>query len=396
MKHKSEKHILVAVSGNTPQIVTETLYALMIKNKPAAPISAVYIITTAKGAKIAWESLGGQDGAIARFCREYGIAPSSIAFTEDQIIRIRCTQQDSKREGKEEEEYLDDIRTTGDNSSLASQLLGLIRSLTSDPRTTLHCSMGGGRRTMSAYMMIAMTIYGREQDRLSHVLVPEEFESNRDFFFPPKKDEPLPVSKGGKLAIVHTRDAHIELADIPFARLRPLLGDQVEKVEHGWEELIRIAQQKINLDLSSKQPKKLAVRLRKREAAFGDHPIDLSGIRLALLVYFADTKLNHCVEKERSDCDGCTSCFQGVYKIDMDRFLGIYKQVFTQSPSQFETETTNLKRDGVPSDNFYTYRNTINKALADLSPALQIIREGKRGDARYGLALDKTLIEISD
>ena len=50
MNTKPRQHILVSVMGQTPQIVTETLYALMVKRTPPVPISAVYIVTTSKGA----------------------------------------------------------------------------------------------------------------------------------------------------------------------------------------------------------------------------------------------------------------------------------------------------------------------------------------------------------
>ena len=64
-----KRHILVAVTGNTPQIVTETLYVLAVAQRPPVPISAVYILTTARGAEIAWAKLGGEQGAIAALQR---------------------------------------------------------------------------------------------------------------------------------------------------------------------------------------------------------------------------------------------------------------------------------------------------------------------------------------
>jgi CRISPR-associated protein (TIGR02584 family) len=180
VKSEPLRHVLVAVSGNTPQTVTETLYALMVRERPAVPISAVYIVTTSKGAEIAWKSLGGQQGAICEFCREYAIDPRKVVFEERNIIVLRAAAGGSTKRGRkpadEPGDPLEDIRTSDHNRAMASQLLDFIRQLTDDPKTVLHCSMGGGRRTMSAFMLTAMTLYGREQDRLSHVLVPEEFE----------------------------------------------------------------------------------------------------------------------------------------------------------------------------------------------------------------------------
>jgi CRISPR-associated protein (TIGR02584 family) len=137
---------------------------------------------------------------------------------------------------------MEDIRTSADNEQMAAQLLGFVKGLTADPNVVLHCSLGGGRRTMTAYMMLALTMYGREEDRLTHVLVPEVFETNPDFFFPPAKPQVLPVRlEGNRLGTVNTRDAQVELAEIPFVRLRSALGGAVEKVERGFQELIAIA-----------------------------------------------------------------------------------------------------------------------------------------------------------
>ncbi|HMX29389.1 MAG TPA: CRISPR-associated ring nuclease Csm6, partial [Blastocatellia bacterium] len=160
----SKQHILVAVTGNTPQIVTETLYVMAIARKPPVPISAVYILTTAKGAEIAWSRLGGPDGAIAALQREYELG-WEIAFSREHILVFKRRNEDGT------ETPLEDIRSSADNETLASELLGFVKALNSDPNVVLHCSLGGGRRTMSAYMMLALMMYGREDDELTHVVI---------------------------------------------------------------------------------------------------------------------------------------------------------------------------------------------------------------------------------
>src|ERR1700742_1794246 len=84
----SQKHILVAVLGQTPQVITETIYALMIKNKPRVPLSEIYILTTSKGAETAERILCGEQGQINRLFNEYGINPQSIRFDKSHIITI--------------------------------------------------------------------------------------------------------------------------------------------------------------------------------------------------------------------------------------------------------------------------------------------------------------------
>ena len=66
-----------------------------------------------------------------------------------------------------------DIRSPEDNLSAADQVAKLIRELTNDPDRQLHVSLAGGRKTMSFYLGYALSIFGRDDDRLSHVLVDE-------------------------------------------------------------------------------------------------------------------------------------------------------------------------------------------------------------------------------
>lgn len=45
------RRILLAVTGLSPQIVTETVYALAIKQTPAFVPTEIHLITTGKGAE---------------------------------------------------------------------------------------------------------------------------------------------------------------------------------------------------------------------------------------------------------------------------------------------------------------------------------------------------------
>jgi CRISPR-associated protein (TIGR02584 family) len=48
----------------------------------------------------------------------------------------------------------------------------------------LHVSIAGGRKSMGFFAGYAFSLFGRTQDRLSHVLVNDPFESFPDFYFP--------------------------------------------------------------------------------------------------------------------------------------------------------------------------------------------------------------------
>ncbi len=377
-KAAAKQHILVAVTGNTPQIVTETLYVLAIKRQPPVPISAVYILTTAKGAEIAWNRLGGDAGAIADFQREYDIG-WKIEFSRKNLLVFKQRNADGT------ETPLEDIRSSADNETLASELLGFIKELTADPNVVLHCSLGGGRRTMSAYMMLALMMYGREDDELTHVVINEEFETNPDFFFPPKESKPMAIRVGysNKLSIINTSEAKLEVAQIPFVRLRNSLGDDVVKVENGLQQLITIAQQK----LDRTTPNRLVIEMATGQARFGSKPIALRGVKLALLTYYADNKINFCVERDRPVCGECQACFDNPAS-DEPRFLEFYRQFYGGSTEQLE-EAGEGRLD---ADILMSYHSKINKTLQPLS--IKIDSRRQWGGTKYGISLDKNLIEI--
>ena len=56
-----------------------------------------------------------------------------------------------------------------------------VRQITADPAASLHVSIAGGRKTMGFYAGYALSLFGRAQDQLSHVLVSPSFELLKEF-----------------------------------------------------------------------------------------------------------------------------------------------------------------------------------------------------------------------
>jgi len=115
---------------------------------------------------------------------------------------------------------LADIRTVKENEATGDRISSFIRTKTSEPGTRLHCSLAGGRKTMSFYLGAALQLFGRPQDRLYHILVSPEFESNPSFFYPHKTDTTIECRMpDGTTARLNSRTAKVELAELPFVRL---------------------------------------------------------------------------------------------------------------------------------------------------------------------------------
>ncbi len=391
------RHILVAVVGQTPQVVTETLYVLMVQRQPPVRIAEVYVLTTGRGARLVKDSLlDPRHGQFHAFCREYDLPEGSIRFDEQHVVVFRRLRVNRKG-GTVAGAVLQDIRSGRDNADLARQIFGFIRRLTSDPGTALHCSLAGGRKTMSAYLALAMTLYGRRQDRLSHVLVSAPFESNPRFFFPPRRHRSIAVQRGGAWDVAETSEADVELAEIPFLRLREVVGEWVTRVDEEVERTIQLAQ--LELDRTTAGSDRLAVDLSLPSVRWAGREAPVRGILLALLLYFVETKARYCRRPEQEGCAGCTDCFVSLRDLDTGRFVRLYRRVYPFSGSQF-AEWHGEVRQGravgsLQVENLLTYISRLNRALsqAGFPSWLRVLSVGSYGAKHYGFGLDKDRIE---
>ena len=79
-EQKYVRRILVAVTGTTPQVITETLYALVVE-KHFIP-TEIHLLTTLNGRNRAMRDLlDPHDGKFHAFCRAYGLE-GRIIFSE--------------------------------------------------------------------------------------------------------------------------------------------------------------------------------------------------------------------------------------------------------------------------------------------------------------------------
>ncbi len=154
------RRILLAVTGLSPQIVTETLYALAVASSPRWIPTEIRLITTTRGADNArLQLLHPKTGWFHRLRADYQLP--EIAFDESHIHLIE----------RPDGTPLDDIRDDTDNALTADTIVERVRLLTADPSSQIHASIAGGRKTMGFFLGYAMSLFGRDQDRLSHVLV---------------------------------------------------------------------------------------------------------------------------------------------------------------------------------------------------------------------------------
>lgn len=358
------RRILLAVSGLTPQIVTETLYALIHQPQPFIP-TEIHLITTVEGAKRARLALFSQDpGWFRRFREDHALPP--IDFDERSLHVLTHPSG----------QPLEDIRTPEDNRLAADQILAWVRTLTADPESALHVSIAGGRKTMGYYLGYALSLYGRPQDRLSHVLVSEPFESTWDFFYPTPYERII-QTRDGKL--VDCRDATVTLAEIPFVRLRDGLPPRLLTGEAAMSEVVAAAER-------AQQPPRLVLDPEKRTAWADDVPVKLTPTEFAVLLWLARR-----AKEDQGAVDWTT-------KAARDEFLRVAAELFNFMSSDYERiESAFRYREGsVLAEYFQPHKTRINQALEQaLGPSAarryQIPRRGANA-----LPLEPESIEIRE
>ncbi len=269
-------NILFAALGTTPQIITESLYHLMVLK--SVPIDEVHLITTTTGREKAEKLLFDNGrGAFFRFCDDYH-------FSSTEIVPNYHLIHDSN--GRE----LPDIRTPEDNQAAADCFLQVTRELTLREATRIFATIAGGRKTMSAYLYLVMQLLGRDQDLLYHVLVrPESIESHPQFFYPrPNQPEMEFCDSAGKRFTVPIGDIRIEMAEIPFVKLNRILPEGAMEAVAGFSDLV--ARTQAELDKAQFEPeitvnlwhKKLDIRTRN-----GNFEIKLSPAEICFYAFLA-------------------------------------------------------------------------------------------------------------
>ncbi|WP_419569588.1 CRISPR-associated ring nuclease Csm6 [Rheinheimera sp.] len=196
------KTILLAVTGATPQVITETLYG--IHKQGLEWPDAIEIITTSVGKEQARLNLL-TDRKLLALCEEYQLPVPE--FDENSIKVI------PDADGQE----VADARTLEDQEALADFIVKVVAEHTKDANTRIHASIAGGRKTMTFFLGYAMSIFGREFDRLSHVLVSEQFESNSQFYYPTLN--PKTITNRDNITLDCSK-AEVMLAEIPLISQR--------------------------------------------------------------------------------------------------------------------------------------------------------------------------------
>jgi CRISPR-associated protein (TIGR02584 family) len=360
------RRILLLVTGLSPQVVTETVYALAVQRQPPFVPTEVQLLTTAEGAERARLSLLSEDpGWFARLCRDYGLA--GIRFDTS------CIQVLDGPEGH----ALADIRTPEDNEQAADRITEAVRALTADPESALHVSLAGGRKTMGFFAGYALSLFGRPQDRLSHVLIEAPFESHPDFFYPTPRPRvvytPPPDSRP-----LDASQARVSLAEVPFVRLREGLPTRLLEGRARFTQAVEAAQRALAPPELVLEPERLSV------VAAGER-FALKPAAFAFYRWLADRRRQgrHAVRWNDPELAA--------------EYLAYYREAVGEMSGDYERAEDALAH-GMDKDWFLQRKARTNGALeqalgAQLAQPYLIVGSGNRPHTRFGLALEPDRIQ---
>ena len=364
-----KRRIFVAVTGLSPQVVTETIYALAVQQSPAFVPTEVHLVTTREGAVRARLSLLSESpGGFHGLRKDYGLP--EIAFPDSHIHVL------ADPEGRP----LDDIRTPEDNRVAADLITSILREVTMDPDSAVHVSIAGGRKTMGFFAGYALTLFGRPQDRLSHVLVSAPFESSYQFFYPTPYSK---VIEAGNGQLADTATARITLAEIPFVSLRHGLPGTLLEGHASYSEAVHAARRSLG-------PASLILDLKGRCVSASGIEFRMAPTQLALLCVFARRLVNGepaigAPAKDVPDRQWA------------DRFLAELRRIAGRIGDIDAAE--HALRNGMDGNYFSTTLSRLHVVLKkQLGPSAQVflVNDGACRPRRYALTLPTTAVKILD
>ncbi len=299
-----KRTILLCVAGGTPAIITETLWALKERGER---VDEIRVITTLEGREkiltgiiekrgAADESLlDATHGQFFKFLRDYPEV-GKIKFDENCLYILTTKETGVPSPRDDYKERLTDILTDEDNGKAANQICEIVRELTADDSIQIHASIAGGRKTMSLYLMTAMQLFARYDDKMSHVLVSKDAESGAPkFFYKPPQAQPIlapdgkPKTKKDGTALT-TQDISIYLADIPFIRLRGIGSEMLKQRVESYAQIVHKAQD--NLERFT-----LIFNLKTSQVKIGKYTIKLTDRDFFVYVMFAYLRQAGCGEQ---------------------------------------------------------------------------------------------------
>ncbi len=362
MNSKEDKrtHVLISLCGMSPAVITETVFAL---TESGDPPEQVIVITTSAGAVGLREKLWNSGVWTALMRR----LPYKIDFSLNQK-HLRLLP-DGDRDAA-------DVVHSPTVENAASFILDVLRQYTENPDTRITFSIAGGRKTMSALGALCMSLLGRHDDRLCHILVNPPFDDpmlNPVFYFP----QPGRIHTDRNGNVYDSGTAELTLSDLPFVQCRYLLANELGRLPGDYVRMVELANRTVTRLKPSEKlelvPAQLTVRI-------GNGAFRLQFRQFLLYWMLAERRsrgLDHLYHRK------------DLY----EEFVGFVEHVQKKVPQRYWYSCSALQ------ENDKIREDTLNKRVSDLAAVLKKRNVPEsflptRGRGIYGLGLEPGQIHI--
>lgn len=222
---KEKRTYLIAIVGMSPAVLTETVWALASLKEPIIPDSIIVFTTNSCVQKLKEFKLTHWDNMVAAIRKKVGdhFGPYSLSFQESGI-RILTS---------EDRLDLSDVRTEADNMSIANAFYKEIADLLDDDRNDVRliASIAGGRKSMGAMLHSVMSVLGRKNDKIYHVLTSGVDLPPASFAYPG-----CVISDKKERAIA--KNVQLNLAEVPFIPIASMVKKVKKKQYKNYKDLL--------------------------------------------------------------------------------------------------------------------------------------------------------------
>lgn len=362
------QEVFIAVVGTSPQVVTEALYYFYSDfYHDQRKFNRIRLITTTVGRNLLIKTLFHGE-KLKALEKALNLEPGTIPLTPNDIILLTDKMGNP----------INDLRTTESNLDSIGKLFDEVYRWTSMPDTRITAQVSGGRKTMSAFMALALQLYGREQDDMVHILVPDDkMRPGSDWFFPQDPSR---------------EDEKMELSYVPVLKvgryLKTELNIHPEKLVHKLQTVIR---ERFNLE---------NLIVNGREIICDNHKLSFSPKKAAVYRLLLRKKMNATCEES---CIGCEKCSYSPLEL-LDAFENgeLYRE-YIKVDNPYSTRADKMKHiKGLDTGNIYTdisrIRSDIDKSdiPPDMKKALrpEMTYIPYEDTYRYTLNLNKKIIRF--
>ena len=362
--HTYPRRILVAVEAYSPQTVTEALYALTQTALPAYIPTEIHVITTERGRDLVEQALL-HEAWLARLCTDYGL-PAACATPTLHLI----TDQQGG--------VLWDVRSEQDNENTADFISQQVRQFTADAQSSVCVLLSGGRRTMTYYIGYALSLFGRAQDRLKHVLVDDCYFFLNDFYYPPLHSC-WQYNRDGVAFDAAT--VEVTLADIPFVRLRDGLPCDLLEGQRSFSATIAEAQRCLD-------PPSVHLDWHTKSLHCGGQLVIMPPVQLAFYAWMLQRRVQGLPPLHWTDEENPSLATQ---------FLRVYAHLHGETGGY--EQVASALTSGMTKAYFEERKSNVNNLLkrtlgAARAQVYQLHSHGRRPATRFGLTLSPATVVL--